>query len=154
MASAGALRPPLSWASRLAWGACILFPSIVFAIATRLSPAASGVGTHTQLGLPPCGFLAWTGLPCPGCGLTTCFAHMVRGELGGALQANVFGVGFFLVTALGVPFSVWALATRRPLMDTLVDWHMEKVLLGLSILGIVSWGVRIALILTHGSAVL
>ena len=35
------------------------------------------MGTHQQLGLPPCNFVTLTGYPCPACGMTTSFALLV-----------------------------------------------------------------------------
>jgi len=65
--------------------------------AARLHPDAHQYGTHEQLGLPPCGFLIMTGLPCPTCGMTTAFAYTVHGRLGHAAHAQFAG----LVMALG-----------------------------------------------------
>jgi hypothetical protein len=41
----------------------------LLATARWLTPDARGLGTHEQLGLPPCGFYLWYGLPCPSCGM-------------------------------------------------------------------------------------
>ncbi|MEM6313246.1 MAG: DUF2752 domain-containing protein, partial [Planctomycetota bacterium] len=49
-------------------------------VATTLTPNPAGSGTHTALGLPECGLLAATGVPCVTCGYTTAFAHTVRGN--------------------------------------------------------------------------
>ena len=73
---------------RVAWFILGIIPLAVIALAATLSPDPSGHGTHQQLGLPPCGFIYVTGYPCPGCGLTTAFAHMVRLEFVGAARAN------------------------------------------------------------------
>jgi hypothetical protein len=68
-------------------------------IAARLlHPDARGFGTHTQLGLPPCAFRAWTGLPCPTCGLTTSFAYMARLQLTSAFAAHPLGPLLFALT--------------------------------------------------------
>lgn len=67
----------------------------VLGIAAWLKPAASGYGTHTQLGLPPCNFLRLTHLPCPSCGLTTCFAWAIRFHFREAFLANPFGCSRF-----------------------------------------------------------
>jgi len=61
-------------------------------VAWNLSPRASGYGTHQQLGLPGCGFLARTGYPCPSCGMTTSMAAMARGRVATAFRAQPFGV--------------------------------------------------------------
>lgn len=53
----------------------------VLVTASTLSPAAEGHGTHTQLGLPACGFYLATGQPCATCGMTTAFAHAANGSL-------------------------------------------------------------------------
>lgn len=89
--------------------------SLVLTLARVLRPAAAGFGTHRQLGLPPCPFMAVTGLPCPGCGLTTSFAHMARLDFTAALGAQPFGVYAFLLTLLLIPFSVYLMRRRVPL---------------------------------------
>jgi Protein of unknown function (DUF2752) len=94
----------------------------------QLEPSPAGHGTHVQLGLPPCGFLALTGLPCPGCGLTTSFVHLLRGELSAAALANPLGIPLCLLTCLALPLSGWGVwsdacvtaVTRRLRLDACV----------------------------------
>ena len=74
-------------------GLGLLVPLVV---ACLLEPDGQGRGTHGQLGLPPCTFVVLFGQPCPVCGMTTSWAHLVRGEVIDALGANVGG------TLLGV----------------------------------------------------
>jgi hypothetical protein len=52
----------------------------VLILAATVTPNPAGVGTHAELGMYDCQFLARTGLPCPSCGMTTSFAHFVRGN--------------------------------------------------------------------------
>ena len=52
------------------------------------------------------------GLPCPGCGLTTSFAHMAHGHLLAAFGAHLMGPLLFgLTLAVGI---AWPWALRRP----------------------------------------
>jgi hypothetical protein len=67
--------------------------------ASCLAPSASGHGTHLALGLPPCGFLAAFGKPCPTCGMTTAFARATHGDLAGAFAAQWFGASLAIVSA-------------------------------------------------------
>lgn len=60
------------------------------------------LGTHQQLGLPPCGFLTIFQIPCPGCGMTTAFALVVRGDLAAGWQANSAGVVIAFVLAISM----------------------------------------------------
>jgi hypothetical protein len=64
------------------------------------------MGTHQQLGLPPCSFYRWTHLPCPSCGMTTSFAFLVRGDIGNSLRANAVGTVFALWILLMIPWNL------------------------------------------------
>jgi hypothetical protein len=127
------------------WVVLFSGPLAVLITAAMLSPAVEGHGTHTQLGLPPCGFLVYTGYPCPGCGLTTSFAHMIRLEVVGAFGANPFGILLFLCTAAMVPLSLLGIVRRLPVIDTLDRLHAEKVAIGLSVISIAVWLTKIGL---------
>jgi len=76
-----------------------------------LQPDPRGVGTHEQVGLPPCGFHRLTGLPCPGCGTTTAFAYAVRLRFAHAFMANPFGMLLCTTTAAFGTFSLLCLVT-------------------------------------------
>ncbi len=89
----------------------------VLGVARVLQPSASGVGTHEQLGLPPCFFLRLTGWPCPSCGLTTSFAYAVRLGFRAALIAQPFGLVLFLLVCLSIPLAGY-LAYRRVPIET------------------------------------
>ena len=85
-----------------------IFLTAGFVLAFWLSPDPRGYGTHQQLGLPPCSARLFFGYPCPGCGMTTCFAHFIRGELIEAARANMAGVVLATVCVLLIPWCVWS----------------------------------------------
>ena len=64
----------------------------ILILAALAVPRSQGLGSHTSLGLPACGFLQRTGLPCPTCGMTTAFAYVVRGRLDKAFMAQPAGM--------------------------------------------------------------
>ena len=114
-----------------------------------LTPDPSGVGTHVQLGLPRCGFLAITGLPCPACGLTTAFAHMARGEVASACGANAFGVLLFAIIALALPLGVWAGVRKLPIVETFARVHAAQSGGVIILVGFVYWCARVTWIVVH-----
>src|SRR5207237_10247334 len=84
--------------------------AVVFVIATRLNPynpdgSARPLGTHMQMGLPPCTFYEATGrrLPCPSCRMTTSFALLVRGDVVNSLRANSAGTLLALFCLAFIP---------------------------------------------------
>jgi hypothetical protein len=85
----------------------------LLATAARLEPAASGMGTHQQLGLPPCTFYTWYRWRCPSCGMTTAWAHTVRGRIPSALRANVGGTLLALVAMVVAGWSLGSAAGGR-----------------------------------------
>lgn len=74
----------------LAWFGCI-------AAAIYLTPNSSGLGTHQQLGLPACWFYYLTKIPCPTCGLTTSYTHLMHGHFTRAFWANAAGPLIFIL---------------------------------------------------------
>lgn len=115
---------------------------VLFAIASCLTPDPQGFGTHRQMGLPPCSIQTLYGIPCPTCGMTTAFAHFVRGELVSASQANPGG---FLAASSCVLLLPWSIAgivrgrllwVRSPVESAVI---LLAVLVGVSLL---SWATR------------
>ena len=47
-----------------------------------------------------CGFKNFTGLPCPGCGLTHSFCALAKGDLIGAFSFNLLGPPLFIILVL------------------------------------------------------
>lgn len=73
-------------------------------VARMLNPDPSGIGTHQQLGLPPCGFEMAFGTPCPSCGMTTSWALATRGQLIASARTNAGG---FLLAVVALPIGLW-----------------------------------------------
>jgi hypothetical protein len=111
-------------------------------VAVRLRPSEQGLGTHQQLGLPPCSFRLMFGVRCPSCGMTTSWSHVVRGQPVRAVQANAGGtlicaaalvcVPYLLVTAVRGRWFVrppneglLAVAATAFVAVTLIDWAVR-----------------------------
>ena len=112
--------PRALFPQRLLWWCIVAGSLLVLAAAATIEPDVRGYGTHTQLGLPPCGFLLLTGSPCPGCGLTTAFAHGIRGHWALAAAANPLGLALFLVVCVSIPIGVTA-AVRGWSLDAAIQ---------------------------------
>ncbi len=131
---------PLSrWVSALLLAAS----SALLAVGVQLDADRSGYGTHVQLGLPPCGFLASCGVPCATCGMTTAFTHAVHGSLLAALVVQPTGALFALLVAIVAIVSGYALicgVCLAPLGHWL--WRPRSaLLLGAIVVG--SWAYKI-----------
>jgi hypothetical protein len=135
--------------SRLAWAILFLVPTAVLTTAAFLHPAAIGHGTHTQLGLPPCGFLVLTGLPCPGCGLTTSFANMIRGDAIDAARANAFGILLFLVTLTTIPIAAVGFVKGWRVVPVLERLAAEKWAVVLACVSLTVWVTRLITLIAN-----
>ncbi|GGN82675.1 hypothetical protein GCM10010112_60310 [Actinoplanes lobatus] len=104
------------------------------------------VTARTGLGLP-CLLRTLTGVPCPGCGMTTAAVALVRGQVETAFQANplIFGLAAFTAVAgplvalraAGVlqPPRSWSSARRRQVgwlagLTALASWIFQLHRLG------------------------
>lgn len=132
----GAVR--LGAAVRVALAAVSLVLAGLWVTASRLTPERDGLGTHQQLGLPPCTSRVLFGMRCPACGMTTSWAHLARGNIVGAAASNVGGLMLGVLAWMTIPATAWMAAsgTRLPLPTvpllavslvlilaaTLIDW--------------------------------
>ena len=135
---------PLSGRDRLTAGVLALGLLALLAVAAFLKPDPRGLGTHQQFGLPPCTFRFLFGRPCPTCGMTTSWAHLVRGQLIGALRASVGGTLLGALAVVSVPWLVVSAARGRWLgwapNGTTVGWVASAILL----VTLIDWGIRLA----------
>ncbi|QDU97925.1 hypothetical protein Pla8534_57840 [Lignipirellula cremea] len=107
--------------------------------ARTLEPSPDGFGTHRGLGLPSCSMIAWFGIRCPSCGMTTSWAYATRGDVLASLNANIggfllalgaAGLGPYLTISslsgkwfLAPPNELYfALAGISIILITLIDW--------------------------------
>jgi len=103
-------------ANRTTAAVALLAVVVILALARLLHPDPRGYGTHEHLFLPPCMFLKITHLPCPFCGMTTGFAHMVRGEVADATRSNPGAPLLFVLTCVCGVLSVRALVVGAPVL--------------------------------------
>ena len=114
-------------------------------LARIVTPSPTGVGTHQQLGLPPCTFHLLTGHGCPGCGLTTSFAHVVRGDIATAFATNPMGPVLFVLVALTAPAAGY-LAFRPVPMDGIArSGYFVGTMIAILVGMIVGWTIRLVL---------
>ncbi len=122
----------------------LLSACAALAVAASLKPSPAGYGTHMQLGLPPCNFLLLTHHPCPSCGLTTCFAWMVRGQFTNAFFANPFGILAFAATVAAIPAAIVLLWRRISFRRITESAHYTKAVYAGTALYFLSWIFKLA----------
>ena len=96
-------------------------------VAWILRPSADGLGTHQQLGLPPCGWIVAADLPCPTCGMTTSFSHAANGDLVSSFVAQPFGMLLALSTAVVVVVGAYTAVTGSMLAPFLAGMISPRV---------------------------
>ena len=114
----------------------------VLLVAWRLEPSPAGHGTHTQLGLPACGWAAVMGHPCPTCGMTTAFAWAVRGRLWASFLAQPLGMLLALGTAAGFWAGVYISLTGSQLAAVFGRMVTPRVLWILGALAGAAWAYK------------
>jgi hypothetical protein len=104
-----------------------------FAAGAVVSPT-EGVGF-----MPPCPFRTITGLPCPLCGATRAFTHLMHGT-GDFTSYNAFWV---VVAAAAIVAGIVVLLARRPFIDALIAAPRRGAVL-LALLGGAGWAYALA----------
>ena len=133
----------LSILEHAAYGAACLSLAIVFILSAWLHPDPAGLGTHTQLHLPPCGFYEVFHKPCPSCGMTTAFAWMIHGHPVKAVRSQPAGAAVFIAGVFLAFYLPWAWSRRRPPLALLDAPAFLPVVLALIAIILVVWAVRV-----------
>jgi hypothetical protein len=120
-----------------------LMPVSLLVTAAALPPSPSGLGTHQQLGLPPCSLRQLADLRCPSCGMTTSWARMMRGQVLGAFSANTGGALLALAAAIGGPWAIASGIRGRWVGGTPNEWLFAGISLGIMAITLCDWGVRL-----------
>ncbi|HVU85954.1 MAG TPA: DUF2752 domain-containing protein [Pirellulales bacterium] len=115
----------------------------LLAVAAGLQPSPTGLGTHEQLGLPPCTFRWLFGMRCPSCGMTTSWSHAVRGELTAALAANVGGALLAFGSIVAAPWCVVSAAAGRWLVRPPRERVLAAAALFVAAVTLVDWIYRV-----------
>ena len=86
---------------------------ILLGTAAMLDPNPQGLGTHQQLGLPPCSFIMLFGVRCPACGMTTSWSHLMHAQILQSAHANSGGMLLALTSLILSPWMVASAALGR-----------------------------------------
>lgn len=135
---------------RVAWALLGASSWAVISTALWLRPDSRGYGTHQQLGLAPCAFTAATGVPCPGCGLTTSFANLAHGHVFTAFSAHLMGPLLFLIVLAIACYAPYAVTRARPLAVLLDSRASLPVLIVTASAGILTFALRLAHVMHSG----
>ena len=120
-------------------------------VAAWMTPAGEGMGSHQQLGFPPCSMLTLVGYPCPTCGMTTAFAFAMRGELRSAFNAQPAGLALALITVIAASLSLSIVVTSKVWA---VNWYRvspTRVTLAAVLLVLAGWGYKVVAGLISGT---
>lgn len=91
----------------------ILIWGTITTIGLILTPNPIGLGTHQQLGLPPCFSKLFFDGPCPTCGLTTSFTAFLHGQLVESFSAHFYGPMLYLALTFMAFSSAYELKNKR-----------------------------------------
>jgi Protein of unknown function (DUF2752) len=112
-------------------------------VSARLTPSPAGLGTHHQLGLPECSVRQFVGIRCPSCGMTTSWAHLVRGQVVAAVKANSGGALLAIVAFAAGPWMLLCGVRGRWLFRPPNEWAVVGVGLAVVVITVIDWIIRL-----------
>lgn len=136
------ITPRAGFGARLGAGVLALALLLVLAVGAWLSPSTKGFGSHTALGMPPCGWVVAFGKPCPTCGMTTAFAHAARLELWEAAKVQPMGCLLALMAATMFWPAAFVAATGSRVGQVYATLFGPRTLWTLVALGVAAWAYK------------
>ncbi|MBL8860977.1 MAG: DUF2752 domain-containing protein [Planctomycetes bacterium] len=116
----------------------------LLALGFVVEPDPRGFGTHEQLGFAPCRFLLLTGVPCPGCGVTTSVAHAARGDLAASLASQPFGLVVLLLAPAAAVYALVKHARGHDLAEVLRATRLGWWAAGIGLAALAAWAWKVA----------
>lgn len=137
----------LTLAGRLTALGVALAGLALLSVGAGLRAERGGAGTHTQLGLAPCGLLRVTGIPCVTCGMTTAVTHVAHGRWLSALWTQPAGAGLGIAAAVAWWGGAYVAWTGRPAHRILRRFSVASAALATAALLLGAWAWKIVLTL-------
>jgi len=125
---------------------------LVLSASVLLASSALRIRSREEVLLPildwpfpgACAFKQFSGVECPGCGLTRCFISMAHGELRQAWRYNSVGVCLFALVLIQLPYRALQIGRLRL---GLSEWCLGRlsalVLVGIVLALLGQWVVRV-----------
>ena len=142
--AATAAAPMSANARRMIALTILLVCAIVLGVAAWLEPSPTGMGTHQQLRMPPCGWIVMADMPCPTCGMTTAFAHAANGNLWQAFLAQPLGCILAVSMAMIALVSIHVVITGSKLGGAFSRLWGRRMAWTLTFAVVAAWGYKIA----------
>ncbi|MEM8668420.1 MAG: DUF2752 domain-containing protein [Planctomycetota bacterium] len=128
------------WFVRLIALIVVACPVGALVVASQLRPDSRGLGTHQQLGLPPCSMRVMFGIRCPGCGMTTSWAYFTRGEFRSSAATNFAG---FLLAWYALMIA--GLASRSVISGSVPSYRNQQIAtitgFSIGIIALINWAI-------------
>ncbi len=128
---------------RVVAGVVALAAMALLGVAAWMEPSAAGHGTHEQLGLPKCDWIARFDLPCATCGMTTAFAHAAEGSFVQSFLTQPLGFLLALGTAATLLVALYILGTGSAVSRIFASWWTNRMIYVLVAILLASWGYKI-----------
>lgn len=135
---------PLVRVRRLIALVVVVATGSVLGIASWLEASGDGLGTHQQLGLPPCGWILTMDIPCPTCGMTTSFTHAAHGRFGESFLAQPLGSLLAIATAMAFLAGLLQLVTGARVFGAFTPLWGKRTGIILAALLVGAWFFKIA----------
>lgn len=118
---------------------------MLLGIAAWLRPSPQGLGTHQQLGLPPCTMRIVLNLRCPSCGMTTSWSRLMHGNVLGSVQANAGGALLALTALVTGPWLTASGLRGRWLWGPPHEWTVLGVAAVVVVVTLADWSLRLGM---------
>ncbi|TWU32926.1 DUF2752 domain-containing protein [Novipirellula artificiosorum] len=117
-------------------------PLSLLITASQLHPDPDGLGTHQQLGFPPCTSRVLFGVRCPSCGMTTSWAYFMHGQWYASASTNLGG--FLLAFAAWGTIAVCGVCVAKPQTPLLAHQKTAAwIAIAIAAVTLVDWAVRL-----------